>query len=226
MARNVALFGRREMQAHRRFVSGVTATVPRYQDVDGDGNKEWVVDVYLGPLDAVEVNIVKDVPIAPYARVLVSDMKLPVTMERSKQGKYTVIGRTKTYAAGVMGADGDIDEPTYHQVTHNLADLRVRHIADLDYVLETLQVTPSTQLQADPDEPLQVVRAYDAFGNQVIGPEADDEPSLVAIAAEEVVETRHLRIMMAKLGPNGDPLAMDWGVSVLQPSVQEVVTSP
>lgn len=226
MVKNLALFGRRELTAHRRFVTGVTASVPKYKALDSDENKEWVVDVYLGALGTEETNVVVDVPIAPYARQLITDIKQPVTLERSKQGMYTVIGRAKIMTAGAMGSEGSIDEPTYHQVSHNLANLQLRFIADLDYVLESLQASAGTQLQADVDEPLQVVRAYDAFGNQVIGPEADDAPELLATEAEEVVVTRHVRIMMAKFGPKGDPLAMDWGVSELQPAVQEIVTSP
>ena len=73
MARNVALFGRRELIAHRQFVEGVTATVPAYKVVDEVGNKEWVVDVYIGPAENVELNIVRDVPIPPYARQVIGE---------------------------------------------------------------------------------------------------------------------------------------------------------
>jgi hypothetical protein len=222
MARNVALFGAREIQDKRRFVTGVTASMPRYQEADETGNKEWVVDVYLGPLEgAPSGDILESVPLAPYARQLVSGLQQPVTLERSRQGGYTVIGRAKVLSAGTLSPDGDVYEPTYHLVRHNLADLRVRHIADLDYDLEPLQATPDTPLQADPDEPLQRVTATDAFGNRVLGG-SEDDPAL-AIAPETEVTTRHVRITPAKLGPPGDPLAMQWGVSILQPTYQEIV---
>jgi len=228
VARNVSLFGRRELAAHRRFVTGVTASMPIYKEVDGAGNKEWVVDVYLGPLELVTANVLKDVPIAPYARNLVTDLMQPVTLERSRDGKYTVTGRAKVLAAGAMAPDGDIEEPTFHRVLHNLADLRLRHIADLDYVLEPYQETPTTPLQTTPDEPMQTIRAYDAFGNQVLGPEVEDPLELYAIEGSAGTQTRHVQFVPAKYGPPGDPLAMQWGEpgSIYQPVYQVVVTDP
>lgn len=253
MAKNVSLAGRRELHAHRRWISGVTASTPRYQEVDSAGNKEWVVDVYIGPLEYVEKNIVLDVPIAPYARHLVGDIKQPVLLERSKQGKYTVVGRTKTLASGVQFEEGDIDEPTFHLVQHNYASLRLRFIPDLDWVLEQLQADPADVLQADPEEPLQEVRAFDAWAFQVLGPEAtepeDYPPGSVPPAPGggagggssydpsgpkgalydetpiEVTTTKHTSVKPAKLGPKGDPDAMDWGVSVLQPMITKVITA-
>lgn len=249
MARNVALFGRRELQAHRRWVTGVTASPPAYIEVDGAGNKEWVVDVFIGPTTAEDLNIVKACPIAPYARLLVTDIKQPVMLERSKQGKYTVVGRAKVLAAGIQFEEGDIEEENYHLVRHNFADLRVRFIADLDYVLEELQVDEDTELQADEDEPLQTVKAYDAFGNQVIGPGAvtpdggadgDSPPppgggdgyspapgkgALYGGTPYKTTTTTGVSAMPAKLGPYGDPDAMTWGESVLQPMIYKKIAS-
>lgn len=223
MAKNVALFGRRELESHRQFVDGMTASVPKYADVDLDGAKEWVVDVYLGPAENPDPVIIRDVPIAPYAKQLVSTMREPVTLARSKQGKYTVIGRAKIMPAGAQTEDGSIFEPTYHFVTHNYADLKIRHVADVDYVLEVLQETPSTPLQATPTEPLQIIRGYDAFGFQVLGPEATIEDPAIGIDGEVVTRTRHIRISMSKFGPKGDPAAMIWGTSALQIPIQEVI---
>lgn len=225
MTRNIALFGAREIQDKRRFVTGVTASPPRYQVVDGAGNKEFVVDVYLAPTEGREQDIINDVPIAAYASQVVTDIRLPVTLERSKQGKYTVTGRAKLMAAGAQTPDGSIFEPTYHLVKHNFANLRIQHIIDLDYTLEVLQSTPSTPLQADPSEPLQDISAFDAFGNLIYGsgtPPASIPPGLEPEPTEETT-TRHVNLRLAKLGPKGDPLAMNFGTSVLQPTVQEIL---
>jgi hypothetical protein len=214
MARNVALFGRRELIAHRHFVEGVTASVPAYVDVDSDGQKEWVVDVYLGPAENPDPVIIRNVPIAPYAKQLVSTIREPVTLQRSKQGKYTIVGRAKIMPAGAQTQDGSIFEPTYHLVTHNYADLKIRHVADVDYTLAPFQLVPLvTPLQATPQTPLQVIRGYDAFGYQVLGPEATVEDPALGITPEIVTRTRHIRITMSKLGPKGDPAAMVWGTS-------------
>jgi hypothetical protein len=223
MARNVALFGRRELVAHRQFVDGVTASVPKYVDIDLDGEKEWIVDVYLGPAENPDPVIIRDVPIAPYAKQLVSTIREPVTLQRSRQGKYTIIGRSKNMPAGAQMQNGSIFEPTYHLVTHNFADLKIRHVADIDYTFEELQETPTTELQASPDEPLQVIRGYDAFGYQVLGPEAALEDPSLTIPPERVTRTRHIQIIMSKFGPKGDPDAMIWGTSALQIPIQKVI---
>lgn len=235
--RNVAQVGRRELHAHRQIVFGVTASEPRYQVIDSEGNKEWVIDVYIGPLEHIEQNVVFDVPIASYARHLVGDVKQPVSLERSKQGKYTVIGRAKTMPAGAQFEEGDVDTPTFQFVQHNFADLGLLWLPDLDWTLEELQVDEDTPLQADEDEPLQQIRAFDAFGLQVVGPEAvapgdypdgslppapsgSTSPSAEkgALYSPDPIKsttTKHLKIIPSKLGPKGDPEAMDWGVSVL-----------
>lgn len=226
MGKNIAVIGRREVEAHRRWITGVTASRPSYTAMDAAGHKEWVVDVYVGPIDLVDLNIIQDVPIAPYAKELVTDLRQPVTLERSKQGKYTVIGRAKVIASGSQTPEETILDATYHFVTHNLSDLRALHVADLDWEFEAFQETGSTPFQADPEEPFQDLRAWDAFGNQVAGVDAEDAPGRFATVAEVVVKTRHVKIGMAKFGPPGDPEAMSWGVSVFQPVIQVVVESP
>lgn len=227
MARNISIFGRRELEAQRRFVTGVTASGPRYDVVDGAGNKEWIVDVYIGPnevrMDLDLGNIIKNVPIAPYARQRVTDIRQPVTMERSKQGKYTVTGRSKILASGTQTPDGSIFEASYHEVKHNLADLKLLWIADLDFELEPLQLSPTTPLQAVPTEPLQVVKGFDGFGKQAFGPGTSCLSPVLNPVGASTTTTRHVRITPAKLGPKGDPLAMDWGVGQLQPFFQEII---
>lgn len=245
--RNVAQTGRKELEAHRQLVTGVTASVPRYEVVDLDGNKEWVVDVYIGPLEHVEENVIFSVLIAPYARELVSDIGQPVLLERSKQGKYSVIGRTKNQTSGVVFEGGDVEEPTFWIVRDNFASLRLRWLPDLDWVLEELQDDEDAPLQADPDEPLQQVRAFDAFGLQVVGPEATEpedfppgslpappgggsgySPSaakggLYSPIPIETSTSKHVASFPSKFGPKGDPDAMDWGVSELQPMILKVI---
>lgn len=224
MVANVALFGRRELEAHKRFLTGVTASVPAYIALDTAGAKEFVVDVYLGStVQGPDVNILRKVPIAPYAKELVTDIRQPVTLTRSKQGKWEVVGREKLLAAGTQTPEGTIFEPTFHSIEYNLAALGLTFIADLDHTLEVLQATPGTELQADPGDPLQEVKASDAFGLQIFGPGAADPQLLVDPKAAVATKTRHTIIQMSKLGPKGDPDAMDFGVSVLQPAKQKVV---
>ena len=120
--------------------------------------------------------------------------------------------------------DSSILNPTYHEVEHNLADLRLLFVADLDYQLEAFQETEDTELQADPDEPLQVIRATDAFGRQVLGPEVEGEPGDDILPTPvKSTTTRHMSVNPAKFGPYGDPDAMRWGDpdSVLQPIFQK-----
>ncbi len=218
--RNTALVGRREIEAQRDIVVGVTASLPVYKAADDAGNKEWVVDVYLGPLEEVTKAIIRNVPIAPAATELVADIRQPVTLFRSRQGKYTVTGRAKILTAGAQMPAGSILEPTYRKTVYNLAALRVEHVADLDYTVQALGDRPC--LQADPETPLQVVNAFDAFGAQVVGPVVEDEGRF-GRAAAEVATTRHTLIRMATLGPPGDPGAMRFGVSELQPAVQVTI---
>ena len=220
--RNVAQVGRREIEAQRDIVVGVTASVPAYKVADDAGNKEWVVDVYLGPLEEVEKAIVRNVPIAPNAKELVADIRQPVQLFRSRQGKYTVTGRAKILAAGAQMPGGSIAEPTYRRTVYNLAALRAEFIADLDYTLQTLGGRAA--LQVDPEDALQEIRAFDAFGNQVAGLGVDPEDEGRFGHAETTeTRTRHTVLRMATLGPPGASGAMQFGVSELQPAVQVVV---
>lgn len=223
MANNVALFGRRELEAHRPKITGITASVPAFKVMDGEGNKLFVVDVYLGPSDGTSQHIVRDVPISPIAKELVADIRVPVELERSRQGKFTVTGRSMMIPAGAQLPDGSILKPTYHEVEYNLADLGLLFIADVDYSLEVLQEDATVELQANPDEPLQVVSATDAFGYPILGPDAAVQEELVDPAPLVRTTTRHTKLLLASLGPPGDPEAMKWGVSELQPAIQIVI---
>lgn len=219
--RNVALVSAREIADKQVVVNGVTASVPAYVEVDSAGHKEWVVDVYIGPL--LDVSIIRNVPIISTAKSLITDIRQPVQLERSKQGKYTVVGRAKVMAAGLQTPDGSILEPTFREVEVNMAELDILHVADLDYTAAPLQADPDQVLQADPDQPLQLITATDAFGHAVGGPDDPcSNPSAVSMDPVTRGVTRHVRVDMAKLGPYGDPEAMRWGESVLQPAVQTV----
>ncbi len=207
MAKNVALFGRRELVAHRRFVTGVTATVPAYKEVDPAGNKEWVVDVYIGPLDNVEINVARDVPIAPYARQVVGDIRQPVLLERSKQGRYTLVGRAKTLPAGAQMPEGSILEPTYHRIELNLAELKTTHIADLDYELEEWGHKP----WGDPGKPWQQVSALDAFGNEVMGEDVE-APAQLSLVPEKTTLTKHVVLTLRGWGLPAAQGGFRWGI--------------
>ncbi len=229
MARDIAEIGRQEIEAHRRFSIGVTATDPRIDVADAAGNKEWVVDVFLGAVfdETQTENVVIGVPIVPSARLHVTEQNQPVLLERSKQGKYTVVGRSKTLPAGYQ--IGDILEDTYHRILHNYADLGLLFIPDLDFTLEELQADPDDQLQADPADPLQTVSSFDAFGHQVGGPGVTNPKQsiqdLLNHAPKKTTTARHLLVKQATLGDPGDPDAMVWGTSELQPTIREIVTT-
>lgn len=225
--RNIGAVSKREIYAQRWLVTGVTASVPVYKEVDSLGHKEWVVDVYIGPLDTQTTNIIVDVPIAQYAKQLVTGIRLPITLVRSKQGKYTVVGRAKVLPAGAQMPDSSILEPSYHELHHNLAELGLLHIADLDYQLEPLQANAEIPLQDDPDKPFQSIIATDAFGKQVAGPDAENPLPLYDPAAQSTVKTRHVVFEPASFGPYGSSDAMRWGDpdSVLQPMIRKVVES-
>lgn len=226
MANNPKVFARSEIEAHRRTRSGVTASVPGYKVVDGAGNKEFVVDVYLGPVQNADSEVIKDVPIAHYARQRVTDIYQPIVLEISKEGKLTVIGRAKIFLAGLQTPEQSILEPTYHEFTHNLQSLRLLWLQDLDWTLTVFQATPSTKFQETPSTPFQTIRAFNAFGKQLVGPEAPVVPPQVVPIPVATGSTIHTRIVPAKFGPKGDPLAMNWGVSVFQPMVIERIEVP
>jgi hypothetical protein len=201
--RNIAQIARREVEAHRRKLSGITAEKPRYKVVDPNGSKEWVVDVYLGEAkDADHKNIVRDCPIAPIAKNLVTDVRQPVELERSKQGKFTVVGRSKYVPAGTQTPQGSILEPNYHEIEVNLAQLGLLWIADLDYELEAW----GERTWGEPGKPFQMIRAFDAFGVQVLGPEVDaeDVPPALHLEPKKTTATKHLVIKRKPWGHGPD----------------------
>jgi hypothetical protein len=207
--RNVAVAGRRELEAHRLFDFGVTASKPAYKAIDDIGNKEWVIDVYLGPLDPKNLNILKDCLISPYARQLVTGFRQPVLLERSKQGKFTVVGRAKTMPSGAQTDLGSILEPTYHRIEYNLASLGLMFVADLDVGLERWGV----KAWGAPGKPWRQVTLTDAFGNVVMGDGIDpaDVPEELQPAPLVKTTTKHVVLTLKTWGPAGDAHALIWG---------------
>jgi len=214
---NLALYGRRELWAHRRFVTGVTASSPIYKEVDTVGNKEWVVDVYIGPLDHVGMNVVRDCPVTPYARQVVGDIRQPVLLERSKQGRYTVVGRAKTMPAGAQTPEGSILEPTYHRREYNLAELKALFIPDISYSVEKW----GDKLWGD-GGPWQDISGTDAFGNVILGADVDPEdvPAAYDLTPSVRTVTRHVLIIRKGWG-GSDPLI--WGTDPWGASIQKVI---
>jgi hypothetical protein len=188
--RNIAQISRREIEYHRAQVVGITAEAPRYVTVDAAGHKEWVVDVYLGPSASEEPAIVRNCPIAPIAHELVTDVRMPVLLERDHQGKLTVVGRAKHVPAGLQTPDGSILEPTYQEVELNLAELGLLWIADLDYTIPAWGAEPWGEF------PWGVAEVKDAFGAVVYTPEAspEDVPAAIAPSPARVERTRHVKV--------------------------------
>lgn len=193
---------RREVEAHRRTIVGITVEKPRYVVVDAALAKEWVVDVYIGQGEIDDKRIIRDCPIAPYARNLIGDVRQPVELARSKQGKYTVIGRSKTVPAGTQMPQGSILEPNFHKIELNLAQLGLLWTVDLTYQLEAW----GTMVYGAPGKAFQVVRAYDAFGAQVLGPEVDEDamPPALALEPAKTTTTRHMLVKRKHWGHGPD----------------------
>ncbi len=227
MTRNVAQWGARELQASRHFVTGVTASVPAYVDADQDGNKEWVADVYLGPLDSIGNGVVEAVPIAPIARALITDIRQPVVMERSREGRYTIIDRAKNMPAGVSFG-GDVPDGTYVETRHNYAELGLRFVADIDWELELLQATGATPLQATADEPFQLLRGRNAFGRLVVGPpvEVPEPEEAAAQEPEEIAVERRVRILLAPFQATPTTPFQANAADVFQGVVRQVLEVP
>lgn len=188
--RNIAQIGRRELEAHRRSINGITAEKPRYAVVDSQDHKEWVVDVYVGPLEQDQPNIIRNVPIAPYARNLIGDVRQPVELERSKQGHYTVVGRAKVVPAGTQTPEGSILDASYQEVRANLAQLGLLWTADLDVTRVPWGSRPWGEF------PWAEVEISDAFGAVLAGPDVDaeDVPPMLAPAPAQRTKTKHTLI--------------------------------
>ncbi len=83
----------REVDRHQRRIIGITVTAPEFRSVDENGALEYMCDVRVGSNETWE--IVKDVIIAQMAVGIVTDVNVPVTMERSEAGRLTIIARSE-----------------------------------------------------------------------------------------------------------------------------------
>lgn len=194
--RNIARISRREIQAHRQIEIGLTASVPVQKEVDSLGHKEWVVDVYFAPVTGGPQSILKDILVAPTAKKLIGDIRQPVELHRSKQGKYTVVGRAKVVPSGAQMPDGSILEPNFHETKVNLADLGLLHIPDLDYEVGAVGDTAVGSGDVQP------IKAWNAFGNQVMGEgvEEEDVPAELGLEPKKTTTTRHTIITIKPVG--------------------------
>jgi hypothetical protein len=223
MARNIGLFGRRELAAHRATVDAMTVSAPAYKEVDDEGHREWVVDVYFGPAEEGQQRVLKDIPIASYARELITGANVPVLLDRSRQGRYTVIGRSKIQPSGSQTSEGSLLDPTYHYVECNLAELKSLHVADLDWAIQEFVTDPPHAFVPDDETPFVVLRATNAFGRQVYGPEVENPDTLTDPVPLKTTKTRHIKIGIKAFGPPGDPSAIEWGVDPFVVPVYETV---
>jgi len=189
---SIPFISRREIEEHRKTRNGITAEQPRYVVVDQAGNKEWVVDVFLGMARTGQPSIVRACPIAPIAHELITDVRMPVELERNKQGKFTVIGRAKVVPAGAQMPDDSILNPTYQEVRPNLAELGLLWIQDVDLTLERW----GEKAWGAPGKPWRRVTMKDAFGAEIIGPDTDPEdvPPLLSLTPTTSIVTRHTKL--------------------------------
>jgi len=82
---------RRELERHQRRIIGITASAPRFVDVNGVS--EWVCDVRVGRVE--QQGLIRDCLIAQWALGVVNDFDVPVLMERSEAGRLTIIARSE-----------------------------------------------------------------------------------------------------------------------------------
>ena len=101
---------RREVDRHRGYMLGLTASVPRFVDVDGNGTLEYVVDLRVGVKE--NQGLVKSVLVSQTAYGVVTDINIPVFVERSENGQLTVVSRASVrlpnvrltvYSYGALG---------------------------------------------------------------------------------------------------------------------------
>jgi hypothetical protein len=192
---NIARVSRREIHAQRPFDVGMTASVPSYQAVDPLGNKEWVCDILMPPATGGGGGLLRNVVIAPTAKHLIGDIRLPVRLERSQQGKYTVVGRAKVVPAGMQMPDGVITNPNYHETKVNLADLGLLFIPDLDFEIEPW----GEGSFGGEGRVYEAKTATDAWGHQVMG-EGAETPAHLGFEPERTTTTRHTIIQLKPWG--------------------------
>jgi hypothetical protein len=83
---------RREVERHQKRLVGLTASAPKLITTT-DGRNEFTCSVRIGVKE--EQGLVKDVLIAQWAIGIISDINVPVLMERSEAGRLTIISRAQ-----------------------------------------------------------------------------------------------------------------------------------
>lgn len=84
---------RREVESHAKRFVGVVVKEPRFTTVDDNGLTEWVCDVRVGVEGGWAT--ISNVLIAQWALGVVTDINIPVLLERSEAGRVTVIARSE-----------------------------------------------------------------------------------------------------------------------------------
>lgn len=87
----ISSISRREVERHQKRITGLTASAPRFVDVNG--KLEWVCDVRVGNKE--NQGLIKDCLIAQWAIGVVNDVNIPVLLEKSEAGRITVIARSE-----------------------------------------------------------------------------------------------------------------------------------
>jgi len=226
MGRNNAAIARMEIEASRQFSRGITASEPTFKEIDGAGNKGTVIDVYVGPIiddeDGTQDGILHDLPIASVARAVVSLKNIPVILERSRQTGWTVVGRSEMAPAGYVL--GTVAEDNYHRILYNYRGLKLMHLPDLDFQLETFGEAVA-RWNAGDTSAMQIVRIFDAFGHQVGGPGVTNPTQIIqdklSIVSKKTGKKRHLESRMETFGEAvtrwnaGDTSAMQISIRTL-----------
>lgn len=98
---------RREVERQKKRFIGLTASVPEPMTING--KFEWVCDVRIGADTSWDV--IQNVPIAMLQSGILTDVNVPVLMERNEAGQLTIIGRA------------EIKLPNVHLITYTHHDL-------------------------------------------------------------------------------------------------------
>jgi len=89
IAREISL---REIEAHQKRMVGLTASAPTFKDMGG-GRTEFVCDVRVGIREGW--GLIKDVLVSQWAIGIVTDIMIPVLIEKSEAGRLTIIARSQ-----------------------------------------------------------------------------------------------------------------------------------
>ena len=99
---------RREVDGHQQRFTGLTASPPHYKDINGVS--EFVCNVRIGIKE--KQGLVQDVLIAQWAIGVITDINIPVIVEKSESGRLVIIARTSVrlpnvslmaYSSGALG---------------------------------------------------------------------------------------------------------------------------